>query len=153
MIFDCSKCVCYNPSFWCAMKFNPASNSPQGRQLLRGVAVMLLLLVCADVVLPQPCCTGAEVPPAQTADLTESINARVLPHSTVPGASAHQSGPKQPPDIDHCDDNCLCCGHAAPCLRFNVQANPDQKLLVMAVKHDALPAPPLPGTFHPPRYA
>jgi hypothetical protein len=117
---------------------------------LRAAAVFLLLLVCADVFIPQVCCTGPEGREATdatvTADCDGLTTAALSDGDTAPA-------PDRPTDPSPCDD-CFCCARVTTTASVTVVPSPPDQKIAPPFPSDAwLPTSHPQAAFHPPRLA
>jgi hypothetical protein len=117
---------------------------------LRAAAVFLLLLVCADVSIPQVCCTGPDgreaTENAVAADCSGPATAALSDGDTAPD-------PDRPTDPSPCDD-CFCCARVTTTASVTVVPSPPDQKIAPPFPSDAwLPTSHPQAAFHPPRLA
>ena len=121
----------------------------------RGIVILFLLVVCADLACPPPVCCAGEEPAAGSHALAaarDSDDGRSYSAASVDAPDAPgQDGREQ--SAPCCGDDCFCCGHATQGAGHTQFASLDQRSPYGATLAVRLPSPPLRSTFHPPRFA
>lgn len=118
----------------------------------RGLALLFLLVVCADLACPPPSCRGGE-PPAGShtlASARECAGGQNNSPASVAAPDGSERDERQPP-APCCGDDCFCCGHATAGASGKEFAALDKRSPYGASVAVSLPSPPLRSTFHPPR--
>jgi hypothetical protein len=117
---------------------------------LRAAAVFLLLLVCADVFIPQVCCTGPEN--REATDATVTADCGGLPTAALSDGDTAPD-PDRPTDPSPCDD-CFCCARVTTTASVTVVPSPPDRKIAPPLPSDAwLPTSHTQAAFHPPRLA
>lgn len=130
------------------MKSGLYTNRAMRERLVRGVAILLLLLSGADLACPD--CCGGESASASGAEVSVPRGAE---NAADPMSASDNSGREEPTRPAPCKDDCFCClrvlqsvGVAAPSAPVSVSQS-------IVSKSDHLPSPPPRSTYHPPRIA
>ena len=120
-------------------------------RLVRAVAVFLLLYTAADLTMPQYFC-GEEVGGKSSASLMTS---RADQYDGTPSrlnSAPEPPRPNAPDDRTPHDEDCFCCCvHVLPALPVTNVGGSEIKLLPAPREIESFTAPPLGGTFRPPR--
>lgn len=126
-------------------------NAAARPRIVRGLAVLFLLVTLVDIAFPPACCENAELLSAARQN-SALLGAGAADEATsIPTSS--QSGPEQTPDKSCCDEDCcLFCAHmllvkapvAEPALDLNSPA--------LVLDQTFIPSPSLDTTYHPPRF-
>ncbi|HWW75203.1 MAG TPA: hypothetical protein VNZ44_07405 [Pyrinomonadaceae bacterium] len=122
-------------------------------RFVRSFAVLLLLYTGADLAMPQYFC-GEEIGGmsltsflTDRADQRDGVPSRL---STAPEAPR----PEAPNDQTPHDEDCFCCCmHILPALPVTNIGGSEIVTPSAPIELESFPAPPLGGTFHPPRLA
>jgi hypothetical protein len=116
-------------------------------RLVRGVAILLLLLTGADLALPD--CCGEE---SESVGTEVSANHRADDAAVLDTAS-DDSNQNQPTSPTPCTDECFCCLRMLQGVSVAALSAPVSVSQAIATKSDHLPSPPPQSTYHPPRIA
>lgn len=122
---------------------------------MRAVTILFLLYTGGDILLPQYFCGGEELG-GLTLQFTVSASIDSKSDDTRFASinSSDSSRPEHPQDQEPHEEDCFCCcAHVLPGFGFKgiIAYEPGQLSVISAM--DSLPSPPLPHTYHPPRFA
>jgi hypothetical protein len=128
----------------------PYMNSKKQSGIYRGVALLFVVFIIADILISPPCSEQFELLGIPLINVGES---RAEPHDTTTGhISSPPSKDDQPEQSGLPDDDCLTwCPHVLPSSVFNVLV---QSKTTLTTNENVLrlPSAPPQGTFHPPRF-
>jgi hypothetical protein len=123
-------------------------------QLLRGLVLVCLFMIGADIACPKPCCDEIE----QLADFTEMssvstgyTNTEAQPLYPQPVVKGDTGGQHSTPDHPLCPDDCFCCGRAVSNTHYT-SILLETTTLQAVPNRTTLPSPYLQSAFHPPRF-
>ena len=124
-------------------------------RVFRAVAILFLLYTAGDILLPQYFCGGEEI-----GGLSFQTIVSAAPDSTSDNAliasirNSDNSRPERPQDREPHEEDCFCCcAHVLPGFGFTGVISDGPGQLAIVSELNSLPSPPLPNTYHPPRFA
>jgi hypothetical protein len=124
--------------------FQGLHDSPLTERLQRGMALLFLLFIVADVIFPPACCETNEIP--------SSAQRFSLRGTSAVGAS--DSGSDQSSERECCDEDCcFLCAHVLSAIPVTEVSVADLKSRFITHADQFMREPPLRSTYHPPRFA
>lgn len=123
--------------------------------LVRAVAIFFLLFTGADLLAPQYFCGAEEAGGLRSGRIVASADSREgNQDQSFLSAKDDGSQPEKPSPETPGDEDCFCCcAHVLATISVSYEITTEIRSLPVSSVTFFIPAPPLRGTYHPPRIA